>query len=313
MLWLACFLSAILPGSEAAGPDSARNNWAIIVSTSRYWFNYRHAADALAIYQRIRESGVADDRILLMLGEDPSSDPRNTQPGRVPLNDDPETDGVYGRDVEADFTGAGVSARSFLALLTGSVSSESTPLSRRLETDSESNVLVYLTGHGGDGFLKFHDRSEMTGEDLAGAIAQMHARRLFKRMLLIVDTCNAESLTALCAAPGLITVASSKANQKSRSLGMSDTMGVHLMDRFAQRAHELLGRASARTLELRDFFSLFPQSLIGSETVYRDHGDMGGGRRSPGYSEPVVNDFFGSRIRGRLVSFPRPDVLRSAT
>ena len=33
--------------------------------------------------------------------------------------------------------------------------SEDTPRSKRLMTDDRSNVLVYMTGHGGEDFLKF--------------------------------------------------------------------------------------------------------------------------------------------------------------
>lgn len=42
----------------------------------------------------------------------------------------------------------------------------------------DTDWLIYLTGHGGDGFLKFHDRYEVTGEDLSVALAaaQMKGR-----------------------------------------------------------------------------------------------------------------------------------------
>lgn len=39
-------------GSESSGGHTS--NWAVIVSTSRYWFNYRHASDALTFYHTVR-------------------------------------------------------------------------------------------------------------------------------------------------------------------------------------------------------------------------------------------------------------------
>jgi glycosylphosphatidylinositol transamidase (GPIT) subunit GPI8 len=30
------------------------NNWAVLVSTSRFWFNYRHSANVLSIYRVIK-------------------------------------------------------------------------------------------------------------------------------------------------------------------------------------------------------------------------------------------------------------------
>lgn len=50
---------------------------------------------------------------------------------------------------------------------------------RRLLSDSQSNVLIYLTGHGGDGFLKFQDAEELTNQDVADAIETMWQQNRF--------------------------------------------------------------------------------------------------------------------------------------
>ena len=39
------------------------------------------------------------------------------------------------------------------------------PRSKRLLSDARSNVLVYLTGHGGDEFLKFQDQARPCATD----------------------------------------------------------------------------------------------------------------------------------------------------
>lgn len=61
---------------------------------------------------------------------------------------------------------------NFVHLLTGRLP-PGTPRSKQLRTDEGSNVLVYLTGHGGDGFLKFQDSEEVTSQELANAVEQM--------------------------------------------------------------------------------------------------------------------------------------------
>ena len=66
---------------------------------------------------------------------------------------------------------------------------------------------VYLTGHGGNGFLKFQDREELTAGQLAAAVA----RARFRRLLLAVDTCQAASLPAALSTPGVVAMASSLA------------------------------------------------------------------------------------------------------
>jgi len=68
------------------------------------------------------------------------------------------------------------------------------PRSKRLLTDAGSNVLIFLTGHGGEEFLKFHDAQELLSRDLADAVAQMHMKSRFNEMLIIADTCKAASM-----------------------------------------------------------------------------------------------------------------------
>jgi phosphatidylinositol glycan class K len=46
-----------------------------------------------------------------------------------------------------------------------------------LATDENSNILIYMTGHGGDNFLKFQDSEEINARDLADALQQMHERK----------------------------------------------------------------------------------------------------------------------------------------
>ena len=53
----------------------------------------------------------------------------------------------------------------------------SVPRSKRLLTDSRSNVFVYLTGHGGNEFLKFQDNEEISAFDIADAFEQMWQKK----------------------------------------------------------------------------------------------------------------------------------------
>lgn len=65
-----------------------------------------------------------------------------------------------------------------MRLLTGRVHT-ATPRNKKLLSDRQSNVLIYLSGHGGDGFLKFQDSEELTNVDLADAIETMFQHNRF--------------------------------------------------------------------------------------------------------------------------------------
>jgi phosphatidylinositol glycan class K len=68
------------------------------------------------------------------------------------------------------------------------------PRSKRLLTDDRSNILIYMTGHGGDEFLKFNDAEEVGSRDFADAIEQMHRQNRYHEILFMVDTCQASTL-----------------------------------------------------------------------------------------------------------------------
>ena len=55
----------------------------------------------------------------------------------------------------------------------------SVPRTKRLLTDSSSNVFVYMTGHGGNEFLKFQDNEEISAFDVADAFEQMWQKKRY--------------------------------------------------------------------------------------------------------------------------------------
>lgn len=53
-----CFI--IIENVNTDQTNSHTNNWAVIVDASRFWFNYRHAANALSIYRSVKRLGIPD-------------------------------------------------------------------------------------------------------------------------------------------------------------------------------------------------------------------------------------------------------------
>ena len=53
-LALLCVCPLLSQANAATTGGSHNNNWAVIVNTSRYWFNYRHVANALSIYTTVK-------------------------------------------------------------------------------------------------------------------------------------------------------------------------------------------------------------------------------------------------------------------
>jgi phosphatidylinositol glycan class K len=55
----------------------------MIMSSSKFYFNFRHTVNALMIYQYLKKTGITDDQIILMLPSDHACSPANLFPGTV--------------------------------------------------------------------------------------------------------------------------------------------------------------------------------------------------------------------------------------
>lgn len=256
-LWLAAIAMAGAV-SEATTEDAAKvisssghtNNWAVLVSTSRFWFNYRHMANTLSLYRTVKRLGIPDSQIILMLADDIACNPRNAFPGTVFNNMDQAID-LYGDDIEVDYRGYEVTVENFIRLLTDRWD-ENHPRSKRLLTDENSNVFVYMTGHGGNEFLKFQDAEEIGAYDLADAFAQMHEKRRYREIFFMIDTCQANTMYERIYSPNILSVGLSRLDE-SLYLHHSDLeVGVAVIDRFTYYTLEFLEQIEKNSLATMD-------------------------------------------------------------
>lgn len=272
------------------------DNWAIIVDTSRFWFNYRHAANALAVYRSVKRLGIPDSHIILMLADDFACNARNPFPGKI-YHDKSRLLDVYGQDVEVDYRGEEVTVHNLIRVLTDRVE-EGTPSSKRILSNQNSNVLIYLTGHGGADFIKFQEQEELTSDDLADAIHQMNLANRYHEILLVIDTCEAASLYRKIYSPNVIAVSSSLLGESSLSHHSDRTTGVYVIDRFTYHLLEFLEKIekNQQNKKIKDLFRICPKSQCIS-TV--NHEVFNFSSRTA--EEIYVTDFFGGTRELELV------------
>lgn len=163
-----------------------------------------------------------------------------------------------------------------------------------------------MTGHGGDGFLKFQDSEELTSIELADAIEQMHQKRRYNEILLITDTCQAESLGQQLYSPNVLSVASSKVGEDSLSHHGDPTIGVYMIDRYTYHALEFLEKIHLNsTKTLQNFFGVCPKRQCMSTVATRT--DLF--KRNP--KETKITDFFASIPQVDLLHLPSDEDLVS--
>lgn len=264
------------------------NNWAVVACTSRYWFNYRHIANALSIYRSIKRLGIPDSHIILMLADEMPCNPRNTRPATV-FNNVRQHINVYGDDVEVDYKGYEVTPENLVRVLTGRVQA-GTPRSKQLLSDETSNVLVYLTGHGGEGFLKFQEAEEITNIELADVFEQMWQKGRYNELLLLTDTCQAASIHAKCYSPNILAAASSRVGEDSLSHHDDPKIGVPIIDRWTYYILQFLEEVtSSSTKTLSEFFE-----STSDYHLVRSHPEVRSDLFQRNLDETLLTDFFGS-------------------
>ena len=212
--------------------------------------------------------------------------------------------------LEVDYKGADVSVESFLRLLIGRHAPHE-HRSKRLLSDSGSNIFIYITGHGGDGFVKVRDNQELTSQDLADALRQMHAKGRYKEILLMVESCEASTLIELIDAPGIIATGSSIRGEMSFSYSNDYAMGQPVIDRFSKLTLEFcedLGhsqpapgrkgshRLTTSSATLADLFKVYTYEAMDCTFTYRMTGGRGGYRQRALNQTPLI-DFLGATTR----------------
>lgn len=283
-------LKALLALALGLSQSNHTNNWAVLVSTSRFWFNYRHIANTLSIYHTIKQMGIPDSQIILMLPDDMACNPRNTFPATV-FNNKRHQLNLYSENIEVDYRGTDVTVENFLRLLTGR-QEDSIPRSKRLLTNERSNILIYMSGHGGDEFLKFNDQEEIGAYDLADAFEQMHKQKRYNEIMFMVDTCQAATLHKRIYSPNIVAIGSSIKGENSYSHHSDHRVGLSVIDRFTYFTLEFFEKRKDIThTTIQQYFDNFnPYSLMSTPGPRSDlfHRDL---------AEVPVSDFFGAVTR----------------
>ncbi|KAF2674326.1 hypothetical protein BT63DRAFT_419623 [Microthyrium microscopicum] len=284
------FLLGLLLAATALAEHTS--NWAVLVSTSRFWFNYRHLANVLSLYRTVKRLGIPDSQIILMLPDDMACNPRNAFPGTVYNNADRALD-LYGDNIEVDYRGYEVTVENFIRLLTDRVG-EDMPRSKRLLTDDRSNILVYMTGHGGNEFLKFQDAEEISAFDLADAFAQMWEKKRYHELLFMIDTCQANTMYSKFYSPNIIATGSSALDESSYSHHADNDVGVAVIDRYTYFNLDFLEtqvKDQFSKLTLGDLFDSYDFDKIHSHPGFRY--DLFPGEEQNARNK-LVMDFFGN-------------------
>ena len=146
-------------------------------------------------------------------------------------------------NVHIDYTGNDVTVDNFFRVLLGRHEKYTPSYQRLHDIDEDTNLFLYMTGHGGDGFFKFRDVEDFTTKDLRGVFEQLQIMKRFRSVLFLSDTCQAfttapnthvenEESPGGMVLTNVYSVASSLKDENSYAHHSNTIIGHSVMDRY---------------------------------------------------------------------------------
>lgn len=165
--------------------------WAVLVAGSSDWNNYRHQADVCHSYQVLRNHGIPDERIIVMMMDDLANNTQNPTPGI--LINHPKGKDVY-KGVPKDYTGDAVTPKNFMAVLKGNKHTlDGVGSGKVLKSGPNDHVFIYFSDHGAPGLIAF-PQEELTARDLNQTIHYMYEKKMFGKMVIYIEACESGSM-----------------------------------------------------------------------------------------------------------------------
>ena len=244
--------------STSFGYKLPKSNKAVLICGSEGWYNYRHQADILNVYQHLRRNGFTDDDIILIMRDDIAYHTQNVQPGVIQVA--PGGENLY-QNVQLDYRADSLSVSDLASILLGEKSDK---LHTVLESGSTDNVLLFWTGHGKKGSFNWLETKEsFSATMLSQTLSQMYDKQMYQSMLVCTEPCYSGSvLQAIEGIPLVLGISAADENESSFADNFSTELGVWMCDRFSHNLMQLLDKNRSYTFV--EVYEALNNSTMGS-------------------------------------------------
>jgi phosphatidylinositol glycan class K len=244
------------------------NTQVIILSTSRFWNNYRHSSNALAFHHILRKHRIPESDILLFLAHDYSCDCRNTEAGSQ-FYDVQRSANLAGRDFpEIDYVADSANPTTFSRAIAGEYP-PFLPRSLRLKSNAEK-LLVFHTGHSGVGFMNFHNMRQLPADVLNVNFVRMANKQRFNRTLFFTDTCRGAALHTAVEIDNFSALSSSAYYESSYAYQADSNIGALTADRFSHHTTRFLMSKLGQSPTLGELQQTLTHERLSSTATLRD-------------------------------------------
>lgn len=232
------------------------DNYAIIVAASKGWGNYRHQADALAMYQLLKRQGYDDDHIILIMEDDIAHNKYNPHPGEMRVT--PTGENLY-HDVKIDYKMSDLYPADLNYIFRGK---QTKRLPKVLPSTANDNVLVFWSGHGDEGLFNYGDEY-FYAEKVRDMLRQMQEEGKFRKLLFVVEACYSGSVAEVCQGiKGTLFITAANNAETSKADMYDKDLQVYLSNGFTRAFQTKI--TERPDVSLRDLFYYVATQTVGS-------------------------------------------------
>ena len=247
---------------------SVTDHWALLLSPSTTWSNYRHQADVLAMYQLLRHHGYDDDHIILVCEDNLATAIENKFPGQVFVESNGE-DVRQGAVVDYHFTDLSIDDIRSIVL-----GEESERLPHVIHSTASSDLFIFWSGHGSDGRgMCWSDglgSQIFTGQRMYDILSELNERDGYRRVMLAIETCFSGLIgQAIVGLPDVVAITAANTVEPSKADVHDRTLGVFLSNAFSRSFRNTVNENP--DIVLRDLYYNLARSTTGSHvTLYNE-------------------------------------------
>lgn len=225
--------------------------------------NYRHQADVLNIYQKLKKGTYTDDKIILIIADDIAQ-----RTGGV-VKVSPEGENLY-HDLEIDYKVGDLTAADIQDIITGnqtealknayaaavSDNSRNEKEAPVLNGNEGTNIFIFWSGHGsndaGDpssGYFAWggkksgeENKQNFTTSMLYDSLSCLYEKKAYRKVFLMAETCYALSVVQAMTQeidghqgfPGMISLMASNAQEESIADVYDSSLRTYMTNRFTK-------------------------------------------------------------------------------
>ncbi|SIO73788.1 GPI-anchor transamidase [Babesia microti strain RI] len=190
----------------------------IVISTSRHFYNYRHAGNVFSIVSILRHhGGHSINQSQIILPDDHICCPINCLPGKLYIESD-INDNVTGDLDNVNVLNGNLNRYGTIInyrrdnldknKLRYIITQRYPPFYPRIARSPfrtnvfwagvipKPNLLFYITGHGGDRYMQINHREFVLSQEVNVFFSDINIKNVYSRFLLLVDTCQSSTFVS---------------------------------------------------------------------------------------------------------------------